>query len=209
MGNEIWKPVKGYEGLYEISNLGRVKSLNRIRVYGSAKLTERILKQNPNKKGYFSVKLYLNGASKSYPVHRLVAFAFLEEIEGKTQIDHIDGNNQNNESTNLRWVTAKENCNNPTTLIRRKGRKSHMAGKKGIETPMYGIKGVLNKRSIPVVSVKIDTGEVAYYENAYLAAQVIRGSFGNIRNCCKGRAKTHKGYKWYDTKEYEKIKQHA
>lgn len=206
MKDEIWKPIKGYEGLYEVSNLGNVKSLDRIRVYYNAKLKGKLLKQNETKKGYLCVRLYNNGISKSFPVHRLVALTFIENIENKDQVDHIDGNCKNNTVNNLRWATAKENCNNPNTVYKRKGRSSHMRGKKGKDTPMWGIRGSLNKKSKPVVAVSVEDGSVHYYENAVIAANAINGSFGNIRNCCRGnnKYKTHKGYKWYDLQEFQK-----
>lgn len=122
---EIWRPVAGYENEYEVSNLGRVKSLERyvVRKDGSVRhLQERIIKQNLTKKGYLTVRLHKNGKSEEGKVHRLVAVAFLENPENKPQIDHIDGNKKRNIVSNLRWVTNYENSHNKTTygnLVRR------------------------------------------------------------------------------------------
>ena len=99
---EIWKPVVGYEGLYEVSNLGRVKSLPRKKCKGN------ILKPHINK-GYEYVHLCKNGKSYYAKVHRVVAEAFLQTIPNKNHVNHIDGNKTNNAVSNLEWCTATEN----------------------------------------------------------------------------------------------------
>ena len=98
---EIWKDVVGYEGLYQVSNMGRVKSLN----YGR----ERILKASDNGSGYLYVALCKKGKYKNFLVHRLVAMVFISNPENKPCIDHIDTNKRNNKVENLRWVTHEEN----------------------------------------------------------------------------------------------------
>lgn len=115
---EIWKPVVGYEKLYEVSNRGRVKSLNRLktvrvslsnvskitRVYGG-----KILKLSNNKLGYKKVTLSKNNVVVTKLVHRLVAEAFLENPKNKKCVNHLDKNPQNNFVNNLEWCTYKEN----------------------------------------------------------------------------------------------------
>lgn len=101
---EIWKDIKGYEGLYQISNLGRVKSLVRKRV-----LKERILKPKKKNSGYLFVCLCKNGELKYFHIHRLVAIAFIVNQKNKSQINHKDCNKENNNINNLEWVTPKEN----------------------------------------------------------------------------------------------------
>lgn len=96
---EKWKDIKGYEGLYQVSNLGRVKSLRK----------GLILKQSHTSTGYMKVELYKNKKRKGFKVHRLVAFAFIKLKEGKEIINHKDGNPLNNKSNNLEWCTQKEN----------------------------------------------------------------------------------------------------
>jgi len=106
---EIWKPVVGYEGLYEISNLGKVKSLK----YGK----ERILKSSKNKVGYLMVSLFKDGKHKIYKVHRLVASAFIPNNDlFKTEVNHKDENKENNNIENLEWCTHKYNINYGTRI---------------------------------------------------------------------------------------------
>lgn len=111
---EIWKDVVGYEGLYQVSNLGRVKSLARRRLMISQGNTvfgavhERILKFGASL-GYQCVTLSKNGVHERIRVHKLVAKHFIPNPEKKEQINHIDGNKHNNCANNLEWCTASEN----------------------------------------------------------------------------------------------------
>lgn len=113
---EIWKDIEDYEGLYQVSNLGRIKALEKIRFFGKYSKNkrvypEKILKVTYNKKkdGYYIVTLSKNGIPKSYTVHRLVLKAFSENIDNLPYINHIDGNKRNNNLCNLEWCTASYN----------------------------------------------------------------------------------------------------
>ena len=110
---EEWKDIKNYEGLYQVSNLGNVKSLERNKSNGKGlvKIDEKILTQNITNWGYGNVALYKNGARKHHKVHRLVAEAFIPNPNNKEQINHIDGNKLNNNVNNLEWNTRIENMN--------------------------------------------------------------------------------------------------
>lgn len=101
---EIWKDVKDYEELYQVSNLGRVKSF----------YTNRILKGCKTSNGYLKVDLCKNGIVSTKTIHRLVAQAFISNSENKSQVNHIDENKTNNVISNLEWSTAKENINHGT-----------------------------------------------------------------------------------------------
>ena len=129
---EIWKDVQGYEGLYQVSNLGRVKSLGRFvdrLASGHCWQKERILKPNKTKYGYLNVRLCKDSRTKDFKVHRLVALAFIPNPENKPQIDHINADKTNNTVNNLRWVTCKENINNPLTLVKKIGKNNYLYGK--------------------------------------------------------------------------------
>lgn len=104
--NEQWKSVEGFEGLYEVSNLGRVKSLNYNRTG-----VEKVLKPNKTKNGYLYVGLCRNGKEKKFKVHRLVAEAFLPNPEGLPEINHIDENKTNNVVSNIEWASRRYNMN--------------------------------------------------------------------------------------------------
>ena len=105
---EIWKPVAGYEGLYKVSNLGKVKAIKWHR--GNE---EKEIKPYTTYKGYLRLRLCKNGKGKQFQIHRLVAEAFIPNPENKPYIDHINTDRTDNRVENLRWVTNKENCNNP------------------------------------------------------------------------------------------------
>lgn len=103
---EIWKDIEGYEGLYQISNFGRVKSLPKKN--GNSYQEERILKPK-NNQGYMQVNLYKNKKCKSIVIHRMVAKAFIKNEYNKREVNHIDGNKANNRVDNLEWCTPSEN----------------------------------------------------------------------------------------------------
>ena len=105
---EIWKDIKGYEGLYQVSNLGNVKSLRR-KVYNHY-IKERLLNPVIIKKGYLQIKLRKENNYKHFKVHRLVAQAFIPNPEGKPIVHHKDHNTLNNIYSNLEWATPQENA---------------------------------------------------------------------------------------------------
>jgi len=120
MTNEVWRDIAGYKGYYQVSNYGRVKVLSHkvTRGFCTVMCEEKILKPRVKDNKYLFVCLS-NGnkkTSKEKYIHRLVAEAFLPNIQGKKEVDHIDGDKVNNLVTNLRWVTRLENVNNPNTV---------------------------------------------------------------------------------------------
>lgn len=117
MSEEIWKDIKGYEGIYQVSNLGKVKSLTRNSLNNS-NTKDRLLKQGVTKKGYASVTLCKDKVRRTYRVHRLVAEAFIPNHENKPQVNHIDEDKTNNRDDNLEWMTNKENRNHGTAIKR-------------------------------------------------------------------------------------------
>ena len=117
MDKEIWRPVKGYENLYEVSNHGNVRSLDRVVVQGNRHGTQsireykgKLLKaQSFKKTGYKYVNLAKNGRFERFTIHRLVAIAFIDKPEGLDVINHIDSNPTNNHVSNLEWCTQSYN----------------------------------------------------------------------------------------------------
>lgn len=117
MKNEIWKDIDEFKGMYQVSNLGRVKSLNYRRTG-----KESILKYSTNNDGYKTVCLHKDGKQTTRLIHKLVAISFIPNIQNKPQINHIDGNKDNNCVDNLEWCTFKENIIHRDIYIKPKGR---------------------------------------------------------------------------------------
>lgn len=126
---EIWNDIIGYEGLYQVSNLGRVKSLPKM--VGFRPQSEKLTAIFVDKHGYYKTNLYKNNTHKQVYVHILVAQAFIPNIDNKPQVNHKDGDKSHNVDSNLEWCTAKENIIHAYTT----GLKH---GKKGVDHPMFG-----------------------------------------------------------------------
>lgn len=147
---EIWKDIEDFEGLYQISNYGRVKSFPRHVGNGRARrmLTKRILAPAVNRNGYYNVVLSNNAINKTKSVHRLIAIAFIPNPENKPFINHIDGIKTNNDISNLEWVTCSENHKHAYDVLNRK-RNQPQLGKKGakchasIVRYLYNLEGEL------------------------------------------------------------------
>jgi hypothetical protein len=131
----IWIDVVGYEGLYEVSNDGQIRTKKGKKTYSKRWDTERtwkqrVLKQKTSKDNTCRVSLWKNGIEQTHLVHRLVAYAFLPIIEGKNFVNHIDGNRLNNYVSNLEWCTYEENQNhafdNDLTTINHKIKLVHI-----------------------------------------------------------------------------------
>lgn len=109
---EIWKDVRGYEGVYQVSNLGKIRSIDRLCVDVNGKnrrMKGREILQAINTVGYKKVTLSANGESVNFLVHRIVAEAFIENSQNKRTVNHIDGNKHNNNALNLEWMSHSEN----------------------------------------------------------------------------------------------------
>ena len=138
---EVWKDIVGYENLYQISNLGNVKSVEKyvnscLKHNTKIKRKEKMLKQY-NKSGYLQVALSKNGIKMFFLVHRLVAQAFIPNPNNLPQINHKDENKQNNNINNLEWCDRKYNCNygtrNSKIYNRTSFRKGHIPWNKGLK----------------------------------------------------------------------------
>ena len=196
---EIWKDIEGYEGLYQVSNFGKVRSLDRYNSKGC--WIKGCILEPTNCKGYLQIVLFLNGKKSYYYIHRIVAEAFLPNPDNKPEIDHINTDKTDNtvwlnedgsvnyDKTNLRWVTHTENMNNPLT---RKKQSTRFKGKIGHNTPASKIIAQLDKNGklLKVWLCAMDAVRQEGYTQEH------------ISSCCKGTLKTHKGYKWQYIDDY-------
>ena len=110
---EVWKSCVGLEGLYEVSNFGNVRSVERMVPHycgGLKKSPSKLLKPGKGKNGYLTLSLCVDGEKSNHAVHRLVALAFIANPNHKVQVNHKDGNKHNNNVENLEWVTVSENA---------------------------------------------------------------------------------------------------
>ncbi|WJV20811.1 NUMOD4 domain-containing protein [Rossellomorea marisflavi] len=153
---EVWKSIEGFEGLYEISNYGRVKSLER-KVDKYHQLKEKILKQNTNSKGYNSVTLCKNGSTRRFEIHRLVGKAFIS-IDCEC-FNHKDGNKSDNSIWNIEESTFSENINHAVDVLFSHGRALKVKiidseGKETIFGSMAKAEKFLNKERYWMKSVR-------------------------------------------------------
>lgn len=179
---EIWKPIKGYEGFYEVSNKGNVRSIRK----------NTILSQTVGvKNGYCYVGFCKDGQNKKMLVHRLVAIAFIDNPEGKRTVNHIDGNKKNNAVENLEWATYSENHKhafaNGLKVVSEKQREcARRTGKATCD---------LNRPRKAVAMIENGTIKKVFV-SAHEAARFVKGSPSAIIACCKGKYKSCKGYRW-------------
>lgn len=195
MNEEVWKDIKGYEGLYQISNYGRVKSLERLikKFCGNYTIKEKILKQSKNADGYLQVSLFQKkNVSKTYRVHRLVAEAFISNHENKSIVDHINGERTDNRVENLRWVSQKENINNPITLGRMS--KSKIGTKLSEE-----VKEIIKlTHSKPILQYDMYGNFIREWESASQAGRELGIDSTSIREVCNGNYRHAGFYVWKD-----------
>ena len=207
---EIWKDIKGYEGLYQVSNLGRVKSLERYDSYNK-KVDEKILKTKENL-GYIYVNLHKNGIQKGYKVHRLVAEAFIPNPDNKPCIDHINTIVTDNRVENLRWCTYSENNRNPITMTKYRNKMTgfkHSAETK-IKIGLAGLGRITSEetkekhraKGWKVVSFTKDGVFYKKFASPYYASLELKASKLHISACCNGVRKSTGGFMWKWEKDW-------
>ena len=199
---EVWKDVVGYEGYYQVSNLGNVKSVDRYVSNNSKQMLVkgRLMNLKQDKKGYLRVNLSKNNHVTFTPVHRLVAMAFIPNLENKPQVNHIDGVKTNNNVSNLEWVTNLENMQHAV----RSGLFPYAGPNRNINRPIstkVSSNGTTpGKQPKAVLQIDPITNEViAEHMSIAEAARAVGVKVaGNIGGCCKGLygRNTIKGYKW-------------
>ena len=176
---EIWKDVFGYEGLYRISNQGKIISLKF-----NHSTVEREIKPFDNG-GYLRVALYKDNKKKKLLVHRLVADHFIDNPYKKPCVNHIDGNKTNNSVSNLEWVTHKENTNHAIETGLRKR-----------ECPINNRRRGNNPISKPVLQFDLFGNFIKRWDCSLDAADELKTKVNLIRSCCAGGQKTHKNFIW-------------
>jgi hypothetical protein len=185
---ERWVDINGYEGLYRISDKGRVLSLGRKVVSGKSnkclfKTKSRIIKQRENSRGYFRVLLHDGKGGKEYFfVHRLVAFHFVENKNPRqyTVVNHLDANPHNNTASNLEWTTIKGNMNHAAKL----GHMDRTA------EWLKNLRKYHESAGRSVIGTNIETGEEMFF---VCLNDVKKQGFqpSCVCNCCRGRRATH------------------
>ena len=195
--NEIWKPIKGYEGFYEASNLGNVRSVDRV-ILSTANIlhTEhtqlrkgRVLKQGNGRAGYKLVVLQRDGKRKTKYTHRVIATTFIDNPDNKPCIDHINGDHTDNRAENLRWCTQQENIKNPNTIhknldILRYNASNNCKAKTILQ---------LDKDSLEIIQ-EIPPKSSYFEDMGYIRAY--------ITIACRNRSKNAYGYKWAYKDDY-------
>lgn len=186
LDGEEWRDVVGYEGLYAVSNVGRIVLLERKVKNGNGIKTikPRILELKHVKNGYLYVDLWANNKRRHSYVHRIIAQAWIDNPNGYTQIDHIDGDRLNNSITNLRWCTYATNNNNPISKARR----------------------IISRRPSKLENDKIAcVKDGALIKTYFYAVATAKDGFNPdcVRSCLRGETKTHKGYCWMYLSDYE------
>lgn len=193
---EIWKDIEGYEGLYQVSNMGRVKVFPRFHANsGRGYATKgRILKQCDNGNGYLYVRLN----SKHQYVHRLVAQVFVDNPFAYTEINHIDEVKSNNKATNLEWCNHVYNSTYGTKIERTKNTKKL----KNSDVAMIATRNKNGSYGAERPVFRIDDKGLKYlYKSINEAARVNNLNPAHICYCCKGIRNKCGNYRW----EYAKI----
>ena len=170
---EEWRDIKGFEGKYMVSNLGRVKSLNYRRTG-----KEKIMKGVPDGHGYLQVKLWKDGKDKKYMINRLVAQAFLPNPDNLPEVNHKDEDKTNNCVENLEWCSRLYN-NTYNGRAKKVGKKT------------------AKKNSKPVFSVNKESGLIMWWQSAREAEKCTGIAHQHICDCCKGKIKSAGNHIWF------------
>jgi len=173
---EVWKDIEGYEGLYQVSNLGRIRSLDRIDSNGR-KRRGKIIKPLNVGKGYVCVGLHLDGLLTQRYVHRLVALAFVDGYDDEKEVNHINEDKHDNRAVNLEWIGRKENINHGTG---RQRQRENLRTKKA------------------VIMLSENDEALAEFDSMRAAERETHARHDHISQCCQGNPlyKTVAGYKW-------------
>ena len=177
-----WLPVVGYDGLYEVSESGDVRSLFRYK---------KTLKHSVMKNGYHTVELFKDKKRKRVLVHRIVADAFIHNTGNLPQVNHKDENKSNNAASNLEWCTAKYNINYGSGSQRRRAHCCHTSEARKITAIING-----KKASRPVIMLTKDGAELSVFESGKQASRDTGINHSHILECCSHKRKSAGGFLW-------------
>lgn len=179
---EIWKDIKNFEGLYQVSNLGNVKSMN----YNHTKKEKVLIPQKQNN-GYLTVQL----GEKIKSIHRIVAETFIPNLYNKPQVNHIDGNKHNNNVNNLEWCTPSENM-----IHAIKNNMIRMNTEAKIKAIKLNIAKATEKNKIKILQYSKNGEYIRKYNSIIEASKLTNSNATHISLCAKGKQKSCNGYIW-------------
>lgn len=179
--NENWVPINGFEGLYSVSDHGRIRTETRL-TPRNILITQKIKELEDGGNGYLKVKLSLGGVKYGFWVHRIVASHFIANPNQKKEVNHIDSNPKNNHVSNLEWVTPSENMKH---LVRMGRSNIHRISK---------ISQANRRRKI--IQMDVSGNVIRRWDSVTEAAKEYGTTTGDICSALNGRQKTSRGFKW-------------
>lgn len=197
---ELWKDIPNYEGFYQASDLGRIRSLDHVRKNGTNEYIQKgkILKFNKNNSEYYRVRLSKNGVVKTYRVNRLIALTFINNPLNKKTVNHKDGNKLNNKVSNLEWVTAKENIQHAVKNKRFENMaiiNSEKMKKSKLYLNGYPLANEVTKKKVAKYDKKNNLLNV--YESISDASRNTGITITSISYACNNKRKTGGGFIWH------------
>lgn len=196
MKNELWKSINGYDGLYEVSNLGNIRSIDRTIIqknrWGNDNMRchkkGKLIKKQKHRCGYLSVGLAKQGKVKTFLVHRLVAEAFIPNPDNKETVNHINENKKDNRVENLEWATLPENIKYGTGIRRCHTNRDY--------SWFHAHSRELSPSAKPVLQLSQNGNLIKEWNCISNAAKALNTSIQNISAAVTGKSKTACGYKW-------------